>query len=100
MELKIDVFYSNVKAGTYVQFKLEVNSCELSEIMAYDRLFQKQIRNDFKPLIKRFQLDFTTDNSYIVHEDGKNILMICLQGKTTPEFESALKRAGINRRDF
>lgn len=96
----IDVFYSNTKAGTYVQFKLPVNTCELEELNAYDKHLQKQIKKDFSKLIENFSLDFSTESSYIIHEGEKSYLMICLQGKTTKELEETLKKIGISKEEF
>jgi len=97
---EIEVFYSCNKAGTYIQFRWPVNCCELNELIVYDKILQKQIQEDFAPLIKEFDLDFSTESSYLVHDGEKKYLVICLQGKTTPELESSLSKAGIKRRDY
>ena len=96
----IEVIYQNTKAGTYVQFKLPVNSCELGELNAYDKYLQKQISEEFRDLIEKFSLDFSTDSSYLIHDNGKSCLMICLQGTTTPELERELKKIGVEKWEF
>lgn len=100
METTIDVWYSNTKAGTYVQFKLPVNTYELGELNAYDKYFQKQIREDFSALIKDFLLDFSTESSYLIREGEKNCLVICLQGKTSRALEKELAKLGIIKKEF
>ena len=75
MNLLVDVFYSNNKAGTYVQFELPVNCRELSELNSYDKILQKQISKDFSDLFKQFSMDFSTESSYLVN-DKENFKLI------------------------
>ncbi len=93
----VDVYYFNTKAGTYVQFELPVHTRELGELNAYDQVFQKSIRDDFKMLFDTYGMDFASETSYIVPagEDAK--LVICLLGKTSPELEATLARIGVRR---
>ena len=63
MDLVVDVFYSNNKAGTYVQFELPVNCRELSELNAYDKILQRQISQDFEELFEVFAMDFSSESS-------------------------------------
>lgn len=96
---QIEVFYSNNKSGTYIQFRWPVNSCALDELATYDRALQKQIREEFLPVMEKFDMDFATESSYLIHDDDGNYLVICLNGKTSPELERCLSEAGIRRRD-
>ena len=100
MDLIVDVFYSNNKAGTYVQFELPVNCRELSELNAYDKILQRQISQDFEELFEVFAMDFSTESSYLVQDGEKSKLVICLQGKTTDELEEKLASFGVQKREF
>lgn len=97
---KIDLFYSNTKAGTYIQFKMPVNTCELEELNSYDKYLKKQINKEFGDIIKDYDMEFSTDSSYIIGEGETNYLVICLQGETTPELENTLKKTGIEKKEF
>ena len=100
MNLLVDVFYSNNKAGTYVQFELPVNCRELSELNSYDKILRRQISKDFSDLFKQFSMDFSTESSYIVNDKENFKLIICLQGVTTKELEEKLALLGIKKRSF
>ena len=66
MDLVVDVFYSNNKAGTYVQFELPVNlffRANKAVIVNVDKIkklspafsgrFEATLKNDFKVIISR-----------------------------------------------
>ena len=100
VDLEIDVCYSNNKAGTYVQFQLPVNCSELQELSVYDKLLQAGIKKNFSELFDEFKMDFSTESSYIVNENGKDNLIICVVGKTNEELEKFLAKKGICKKEF
>lgn len=94
---KIEVSYSINKSGTYVQFKYPVFAYELNELIAYDKFFQEQIWEMFKELAEKFNLNFSTDSSYLIHEGDEQYLVICLIGQSSPELEKELIKFGIHK---
>lgn len=94
---QIQVCYSTNKAGTYIQFKWPVTSCELNELVEYDKYLQDQIWQEFGSLAEDFGLEFYTDSSYLIHEDENQYLVICLQGKTSEKLEDTLVKMGISK---
>ena len=96
----VDVCYQNTKAGTYVQFRMPIQASEAAEVTAYDNFLRKSIQKDFKSLIDRFEMDFSTDSSYILPHGEKLDLCVCLLGETTPELEEALAEIGVENRPF
>lgn len=96
----VDVCYANNKTGTYVQFRLEVFTNDLSELDSYSRFLMKNIQKDFHTLFDVYNMAFTTESAYIVPSDRGMYLAVCLLGETTPELEETLRRTGIERRGF
>lgn len=95
-----DVCYANNKTGTYVQFRLEVFTNDLSELNAYSKFLMKSIQKDFHVLFDVYGMSFTTDSAYITPSEHGMYLAVCLLGETTPELEETLQRNGIERRGF
>lgn len=93
----VQVKYSNNKSGTYVEYRLKMNTRSLEELNAYDQFLQKSIRKEFEPLFKVHGMDFATEKSYVVCEGEDMYLVICLQGATTPQLEQCLVGMGIGK---
>lgn len=96
----VDVCYENNKTGTYVQFRLEVFTNDLNELMAYSNFLMKGIQRDFPPLFNLYDMAFTNESCYLLPSKDGMYLVTCLLGDTTPELEDTLRRLGIERRGF
>lgn len=96
----VDVCYENNKTGTYVQFRLEVFTNDLQELMAYSNFLMKGFQRDFAVLFKTYDMAFTNASCYLLPSKKGMYLINCILGDTTPQLEDTLKRLGIERRGF
>ncbi|MBP5458838.1 MAG: hypothetical protein J6Y62_01490 [Clostridia bacterium] len=99
----VDVCYENNKSGTYVQFRMMVHTNDLEELKAYSDFVMSNIQKDFKTLFDVYGMAFTTSTCYVlpVGDVAESLyLIVCLQGKTSPELEDTLQKMGVKRGKF
>lgn len=93
---EVTVCYSNAtKAGIYIEFRLPIHVYSLEDMNAYDRFLKKNIDRQFGALKKKYGLEFSTDSSYIVTEDGETYLLLCLCGEKNKDLDRELNQMGI-----
>lgn len=95
--ITIDTQFIQNKSGTYVEFKMKVETFELTELNAYDKYMRKAIKQDFEELFTKHQMDFTTEGAYVVTKNDALYLIVCLNGETTNALENCLLAYGIHR---
>jgi len=96
---RIFTSYSMNKTGTYLEFKMPVNATELDTIEQYGQMLKETIERDFKTLVKKHNLEFSSESPFIVHENDRTFLVICLLGKTDDSLTADLDARGFPKED-
>ena len=93
---EVTVCYNNgTKAGVYIEFKMPIHAFSIEDMNAYDRFMRENIKRQFGDLMKKYELDFSTDTSYVINDGDKTYLVSCLLGAKSRDLDRELEQMGI-----
>ena len=99
--IEVQVGYYVNKAGIYVEFVMECNTCELGEMCAWSKFLMGTIKKEFKELFEDYGMDFSTESAYLAHLGGKMQMIVCLIKSDYDEgLVRHLRERGIEKGEF